>query len=235
MIPTTRAWASTLRRMPTTSKSQTQGQSQTSPHAPQRHPLLTFTIRRTTTTSNPSPTPQDQPPVQSPPAHKPSLPNPSQSSIASIAPLPTSQVSPASPKTIPGPLWLWLEPVYEPFRAYGRVQRRRPYLTQFASALVIYFIGDLVAQSIGKEDKGDVAIVKASEGEDEDDEVGWVQAWIEERDWNRTGRALLIGGLAAVPGYRWFLWLSNSFNYGSKVLSLTTKVYSSISIPRVSR
>lgn len=134
---------------------------------------------------------------------------------------PVAQKAPESAKTIPGPSWLWLEPVYEPFRAYGRVQRRRPYMTQFVSALVIYFVGDLVAQSLGPTPG---AQDKAVEQADDTEERGWVQAWAEERDWARTARALTIGGLAAVPGYRWFLWLSNSFNYSSKVLSLTTKV-----------
>ncbi|KAF2178027.1 hypothetical protein K469DRAFT_719198 [Zopfia rhizophila CBS 207.26] len=57
--------------------------------------------------------------------------------------------------------------------------------------------------------------------EDEDLEG---RSWASNRDWARTGRALLIGGLASIPGYNWFLWLSKSFNYRSKVLSLTTKV-----------
>ncbi|KAH7137914.1 hypothetical protein B0J11DRAFT_513186 [Dendryphion nanum] len=214
MIYTSRAWVTTLRRIHT---AQAQAQAQTSPHP--FHPL---TIRRGNSTTSTSQQPQPQPhhsqcsinntssESSSPSSRsvKSTLPNHSQSSIASFSPLPSTQTSPSSPKTIPGPSWLWLEPVYEPFRAYGRVQRRRPYLTQFASALVIYFVGDL----------GDI------NGEEEDEEVGWVQEWANGRDWNRTGRALLIGGLAAVPGYRWFLWLSNSFNYSSKVLSLTTKV-----------
>jgi hypothetical protein len=110
----------------------------------------------------------------------------------SSSPLSTS----AAKTTIPGPTWVWLEPIYGPFRAYGRIQQRRPYMTQFVSALVIYFVGDLVAQSIGP------AI--DNEGEEE---RGWLQAWGEDRDWARTARALVIGGAAAVPGYRWFLWL----------------------------
>ncbi|KAF1950297.1 hypothetical protein CC80DRAFT_496928 [Byssothecium circinans] len=132
---------------------------------------------------------------------------------------PVAHTAPESTKTIPGPNWLWLEPIYEPFRAYGRVQQRRPYTTQFISALVIYFVGDIVAQSIG----ASPAVKEEGSGEEEE-ERGWVQAWAEDRDWARTARALFIGGAAAVPGYRWFLWLGNSFNYGSKVLSLTTKV-----------
>ncbi|KAF2661461.1 hypothetical protein K491DRAFT_561352, partial [Lophiostoma macrostomum CBS 122681] len=132
-------------------------------------------------------------------------------------------------KSIPGPSWLWLEPIYEPFRAYGRIQQRRPYMTQFISSLVIYFVGDLVAQSISTPDKpavsgSDDESTIGSQAAETDDARGWVQSWMEDRDWARTGRALFIGGAAAVPGYRWFLWLSNSFNYSSKILSLTTKV-----------
>jgi len=93
-------------------------------------------------------------------------------------------------------------------------------MTQFVSALVIYFVGDLVAQGIGA---GSEPTVKVMDTEAEE-EIGWAQAWVENRDWHRTCRALFIGGLAAVPGYRWFLWLGNNFNYRSKVLSLATKV-----------
>ena len=111
-----------------------------------------------------------------------------------------------------------MEPVIEPFRAYGRVQQRRPYITQLVSSLVIYFVGDLVAQSITAPEG------KAEEEEQETDERGWVQQWSEDRDWARTGRALMIGGISSIPSYKWFVWLSQSFNYSSKVLSLTTKV-----------
>lgn len=134
--------------------------------------------------------------------------------------------SSAPPTTIPGPAWLWLEPVIEPFRAYGRVQQRKPYLTQLVSSLVIYFVGDLVAQGI--------ATPEVKEGEEgvaeENEERGWVQEWSEDRDWARTGRALVIGGISSIPSYKWFLWLSMNFNYGSKILSLTTKVGFSSSI-----
>lgn len=126
--------------------------------------------------------------------------------------------SAASPTTIPGPAWLWLQPVIEPFRAYGRVQQRKPYLTQLVSSLVIYFVGDLVAQSITEPEH------KNGGEEEEQEERGWVQEWSEDRDWARTGRALMIGGISSIPSYKWFLWLSMNFNYGSKILSLTTKV-----------
>jgi hypothetical protein len=125
-------------------------------------------------------------------------------------------------QTIPGPSWLWLEPIVEPFRAYGRVQQRRPYRTQLISSLVIYFVGDLVAQSIAP-----AAPKEAQEVAEDAEEKGWVQQWSDDRDWARTGRALAIGGLSSIPSYKWFLWLSNNFNYSSKILSLSTKVRSS--------
>ncbi|KAJ4313996.1 hypothetical protein N0V94_006680 [Neodidymelliopsis sp. IMI 364377] len=131
---------------------------------------------------------------------------------------PVSQKVAEQAATIPGPSWLWLDPVIEPFRAYGRVQQRRPYFTQLMSSLVIYFVGDLVAQSIA------APVVEDATVEDEREERGWVQQWSEDRDWARTGRALIIGGISSIPSYKWFLWLGNNFNYSSKILSLTTKV-----------
>lgn len=129
---------------------------------------------------------------------------------------PIAQKAPESASTIPGPSWLWLEPIYEPFRAYGRAQQRKPYVTQLVSSLVIYYVGDLVAQSIAEPAESEEVV--------EVEGKGWVQEWVNNRDWHRTGRALLIGGLSSIPAYKWFLWLSNNFNYSSKILSLTTKV-----------
>jgi hypothetical protein len=40
----------------------------------------------------------------------------------------------------------------------------------------------------------------------------------------RTLRALIIGGVAAVPFYHWFLFLGQNFNYPSKALSIALKV-----------
>jgi protein Mpv17 len=130
---------------------------------------------------------------------------------------PVAQKAPESANTIPGANWLWLEPIYEPFRAYGRVQQRKPYMTQFISSLIIYFVGDMVAQSLTEPTLEEVVL-------EDVEEKGWVQEWSDNRDWHRTGRSLLIGGLSSIPAYRWFLWLGNNFNYGSKILSLTTKV-----------
>jgi protein Mpv17 len=125
-----------------------------------------------------------------------------------------------TPQSIPGPSWLWLDPIIEPFRAYGRIQQRRPYRTQLISSLVIYFVGDLVAQSIAPPATRAESQELTAEAKDR----GWLQQWSEERDWARTGRALVIGGISSIPSYKWFLWLSNNFNYSSKILSLTTKV-----------
>ena len=136
------------------------------------------------------------------------------------APRPNAGQVNENAQTIPGPSWLWLEPIVEPFRAYGRVQQRKPYMTQLISSLVIYFVGDLVAQSISPTPTTAESLALAEDAE----EKGWVQEWTNNRDWSRTGRALVIGGLSSIPSYKWFLWLSNNFNYSSKLLSITTKV-----------
>jgi protein Mpv17 len=130
---------------------------------------------------------------------------------------PVGQKAPETASTIPGPSWLWLEPIYGPFRAYGRVQQRKPYMTQFISSLVIYFMGDMVAQSVSGPEPKERTL-------EEGEEMGWVQEWSDNRDWHRTGRSLIIGGLSSIPSYKWFLWLGQNFNYSSKILSLTAKV-----------
>jgi protein Mpv17 len=73
------------------------------------------------------------------------------------------------------PLWQRLGPLSRGFQAYGRSQRQRPYTTQFCSSLVIYFLGDLSAQSIN----GD------------------------EYDPKRTLRALIISAGSSIPSYKW--------------------------------
>lgn len=135
----------------------------------------------------------------------------------STDPIPSSA---PTPKTIPGPSWLWLEPFSTPFRAYGRAQQRRPYVTQLLSTLMIYFLGDLSAQRISPSptitnmtSKCDRTMEDSVEHEDR-----------KHHDPSRTVRTLLIGGISSIPNYRWFLWLGESFNYSSKLLSLTTKV-----------
>jgi hypothetical protein len=81
------------------------------------------------------------------------------------------------PNTVaPLPLWERLGPLTSVIQAYARSQQRRPYSTQFFTALLIYFLGDMSAQFIA----GD-----------------------EEYDPRRTGRSLAIGGVSAIPSYLW--------------------------------
>lgn len=81
------------------------------------------------------------------------------------------------PNTIaPLPLWQRLGPLTKAAMAYARVQKRRPWGTQFVSALVIYSLADLSAQSITHDDGFDL---------------------------ERTGRSMVIGGIAAIPSYSW--------------------------------
>jgi protein Mpv17 len=103
-------------------------------------------------------------------------------------------------KSIPGPSYFWLDSLSTPLQAFARAQAKRPYLTQFISTLIIYLLGDLSAQKLAPADPD------------------------EPYSPARTMRALIIGGVAAIPGYRWFLWLGTSFNYSSKVLSIAVKV-----------
>jgi hypothetical protein len=58
---------------------------------------------------------------------------------------------------------------------YTKAQRSRPYVTQFCSAMVIYFCADVSAQYIGGK----------------------------EFDPKRTARSLTIGAIACIPGYKW--------------------------------
>lgn len=43
-------------------------------------------------------------------------------------------------------------------------------------------------------------------------------------DPKRTARSLTIGAISSIPSFEWFVFLSNNFNYTSKLLSLATKV-----------
>ncbi|KAK7432272.1 hypothetical protein QQZ08_001217 [Neonectria magnoliae] len=96
----------------------------------------------------------------------------------------------------PLPLWERLGPLTNIAQAYGRSQRARPYVTQFWSAVVIYLCADLSAQSIGGNEYDPV----------------------------RTARSMAIGGMVAIPVYRWFIFLSNHFNYTSRWVTLTAKI-----------
>ncbi|KAK5219552.1 hypothetical protein LTR72_007936 [Exophiala xenobiotica] len=121
---------------------------------------------------------------------------------------------------VPGPLWYHrLGPVKDFFSWFSRMQRRRPFGTTLATSLTTYLIGDLLAQEIGGEPYDGI----------------------------RTLRMLTIGGLASIPGYKWyeqstgrqvddasakaanglphrFLFLGTHFNYASRWASISVKV-----------
>ncbi|KAK4041631.1 hypothetical protein C8A01DRAFT_45272 [Parachaetomium inaequale] len=92
--------------------------------------------------------------------------------------------------------WQRLGPLTRAAQAYARAQRKRPYVTQVCTSLLIYLCSDISAQSMGGRDY----------------------------DPTRTARSLLIGSISSIPSYNWFVWLSESFNYRSRLLSLATKV-----------
>ncbi|OAA66537.1 dihydroorotate reductase [Niveomyces insectorum RCEF 264] len=110
----------------------------------------------------------------------------------------TSDPIPVVNTVTPLPLWQRLGPLTWAADSYGRAQRRRPYVTQLCAALVIALLADLSVQRMNRERAG--------------------------YDPLRTLRSLVIGAVAAIPGYNWFVFLAQHFNYSSRVLSLVTKV-----------
>lgn len=91
-------------------------------------------------------------------------------------PIPVPNTVPTLPTT-PGPFWYErLGPVTRVAQAYGRSQRKRPYITQLCTSLVIYLCADCSAQQIS--------------GKDYDPE--------------RTGRSLIIGAISSIPSYKWY-------------------------------
>lgn len=114
-------------------------------------------------------------------------------------PIPTT-ITPPPPPT---PIWQRLGPLTTAANAYAGAQQRRPWATQFLTALVIYLLADLSAQSISA-DPYDPA---------------------------RTARNLTIGGASAIPTYYWFLFLSHNFNYASsRLLSLGVKILINLAV-----
>lgn len=88
-----------------------------------------------------------------------------------------------------------------PLRAYGRMQKRSPLTTQLESSLIIYYLGDLCSQTVSSN-----VFIDA------------------EYEPVRGLRAMLIGSFFSIPGYKWFIFLGNNFNYSSHILSLCVKV-----------
>ncbi|KAI0542956.1 hypothetical protein GGR58DRAFT_450145 [Xylaria digitata] len=131
-------------------------------------------------------------------------------------PIPVPSVVP------PLPFWQCLGPLTRAGEAYARAQRARPWATQVASALVVYLCADFGAQwiSSGGQDKADDSVKGKENSVGENDGAEKRR----KHDWARTARSLAIGGSAAIPGYIWFTFLSRSFNYSSRVLSIGVKV-----------
>ena len=84
---------------------------------------------------------------------------------------------------------LLLNPARKGAETYGSWQRKSPYKTQFYTSLIIYALGDIGAQSISIN-----GVVGSDEGSG-----GRVY------DPLRTLRALAIGGLAAIPTFKWYV------------------------------
>ena len=91
---------------------------------------------------------------------------------ATIEPVPV----PVAGTVAPLPIWQRLGPLTRGAEAYARAQRRRPWVTQVATMLVIYLCADISAQQISGKD---------------------------EHEYERTARSLVIGGVAAIPGHMW--------------------------------
>ncbi|KAI1410261.1 hypothetical protein F5Y13DRAFT_168039 [Hypoxylon sp. FL1857] len=126
-----------------------------------------------------------------------SSPKPSEVAEAAKPKPPVEDPIPVGSTPVP-PLSIWqrLGPLTRAGQAYARAQRNRPYTTQIASALVIYLAADVSAQRIGGKE------------------------YVPER----TVRNLIIGAVAAVPNFLWFVWLSRNFNYASHALSIGVKI-----------
>lgn len=100
-----------------------------------------------------------------------------------------------------GAYWTWFEPVKVPFRTYSNMQKRSPYLTQWETTLVIYFLGDLSAQTVQSNFFSEAKYEPI-----------------------RGLRAMVIGGIMSIPSYNFFLWLGRNFNYSSHLVSLGVKI-----------
>ncbi|KAI0815743.1 hypothetical protein GGR55DRAFT_629978 [Xylaria sp. FL0064] len=157
--------------------------------------------------------------------------NPAHTHITQQAPAPAQ--AQARPEVLipvpsivpPPPFWQRLGPLTRAAEAYGRAQRARPWAMQVASTLVVYLCADFGAQWISRGGQDDVAPdVKDAKGEGRGEEGAKEKVKVKGHDWARTARSLAIGGTAAIPGYIWFSFLSRSFNYSSKILSISIKV-----------
>ncbi len=102
---------------------------------------------------------------------------------------------PIANNVAPLPLWQRLGPLTTLADSYGRAQRRRPYVTQLCSALVIALCADLSVQRMN------AGAAKGTDGVGgEDGQEAQVGAAYDPK---RTVRSLVIGAISAIPGYKW--------------------------------
>lgn len=120
-------------------------------------------------------------------------PKPSSSNAKSNSSAATNGASIPIPATVATlPLWQRLGPLSRGLEAYARSQRKRPYMTQFFSALGIYFLGDMSAQNLSGE----------------------------AYDPLRTVRALIIGAGSSIPSYKWYEFCFCLSSIGFRNISL---------------
>ncbi|GAP84766.2 putative mpv17 pmp22 family protein [Rosellinia necatrix] len=124
----------------------------------------------------------------------------------------------------PLPFWQRLGPLTRAGQAYARAQRARPWATQVASTLFIYLCADFGAQQMSPSKPRNKVDGNPNAGANGAGDDNGATEEVARHDWARTARSLAIGGTAAIPGYIWFTFLSRSFNYSSRVLSIGVKV-----------
>ena len=123
-------------------------------------------------------------------------------------------------------LWTPLQPLSYPINAYTRATQRRPYLTQFISSLVIYFLGDLSSQYIqqlvpARPIDAPVATQIPTTTRCSQASMPTTQSTY---DLQRSMRALFIGGTISIPSYLWFMYLSRLWPTLPHMTSLWMKV-----------
>ncbi|GKT61455.1 LOW QUALITY PROTEIN: dihydroorotate oxidase [Colletotrichum tofieldiae] len=138
------------------------------------------------------------------------------------------------------PLWQRLGPLTRAAEGYARAQRKRPLTTQFVSSLVIYFCADLSAQRMSGNDYNPERTMRSLI-------IGAISS-IPSYKWYVASRRRLLRVVVvvllllllllflllvvAVVGhsslielvFHRFIFLSQNFNYASRLLSLGTKV-----------
>ncbi|KAI1755248.1 hypothetical protein F4782DRAFT_441102 [Xylaria castorea] len=190
------------------------------PPCSSKQPNICGILRRQQSSSPPSPSPKDLPKsvVQKTEAEACAGPRigkreAEQAGSEATNPIPVPNI------IAPLPFWQRLGPLTRAGQAYARAQRARPWVTQVASALVVYLCADFGAQRMGSGGRQNTSDDElAGEGKGAAEEKG------RRHDWARTARSLAIGGSAAIPGYIWFSFLARSFNYSSIIVSIGVKV-----------